>query len=213
MRHAKEIDVTAYKNFVSDFPERCRELLDRFDAGSRLARREVTLLLCVATSAIAVPYERLRPRSKKWEHPFRDRERYVDAARKFKEILNSPFLGSHLWPTPVESWCHGQLRSIDGDPDAWPELLAPVALSTETMVDTVVRHLRNALSHGNIFTRRQPEIDRLVLLSKPDLNRPDYDYLIVSPSDLRAFLANWVSVLTELRIPDAVVSEFDEEAA
>lgn len=205
--------MTAFMNFVSDFPERCRELLDRFDSASRLVRREVTFLLCVATPAIAVPYERLRPQPKDREHPLRDRERYVEAARKFEQMLNSPFLGSPLWPVLAESWCYGRLKSIAGDPDSWPELLAPVPLSTGTIVDTVVRHLRNALSHGNIFTRGQPEIDQLVLLSKPHLKRPDYNYLIVAPSDLRGFLANWVRLLTELRIPDGVVSEFDEEAA
>jgi hypothetical protein len=205
--------MTAFRNFVSDFPERCGELLDQFDIGTRLVRREVTFLLCIATSAIAVPYERLRPRTKNWEHPLRDREQYLEAAGKFEEMLNSPFLGSRLWAAPVGSWCYGPLRSVDGEPDSWMELLEPFPLSTDTTVDSVVRHLRNALTHGNIFTTGQPDIDRLVLLSKPDVRQPDYNYLIVSPSDLRGFLVKWVRVLTELHIPEGLIPELEDEAA
>lgn len=49
--------MSVYKNFVSDFPARCAELLGDFERSRRFRKREVTLMLCVAMPSIVVPLE------------------------------------------------------------------------------------------------------------------------------------------------------------
>ena len=52
--------MSEYRDFVSDFPSRCAELLSSFEQQARHRRREVTLMLCVAAPTIIVPLERLK---------------------------------------------------------------------------------------------------------------------------------------------------------
>jgi hypothetical protein len=52
--------MTAYRNYVQDFPSRSRDLLNEFSLSARALNKEVTLLLAVATPCLIVPYERLR---------------------------------------------------------------------------------------------------------------------------------------------------------
>lgn len=61
--------MTAYKNFVQDFPTRCKDVLELAESRTNHQVREVTLLLVVASAAIIVPYERLR-KDGQFPHPF-----------------------------------------------------------------------------------------------------------------------------------------------
>ena len=53
--------MTAYKNFVQDFPTRCCDMLKDYEREALLSGREVTLTLAMAASGLIVPFERLRP--------------------------------------------------------------------------------------------------------------------------------------------------------
>ena len=46
--------MSAYKDFVVDFPSRCLELLNHFERDAAARDRNVTLLLLVASSAFVL---------------------------------------------------------------------------------------------------------------------------------------------------------------
>lgn len=102
---------------------------------------------------------------------------------------------------------------MNREPDAWPELEKPKALGPKKKALTVVKHIRRALAHGNIFTRGEPNIEQIVLLSQvnKDTNNK-FSFLAVAPGDFRSFLQNWLKFLGELQLPQEVVPDFEETA-
>lgn len=207
--------MSSYDNFVSDFPGRCAELL-RFERTARLIKREVTLMLCVAMPSIVVPLERLagpRPNNESQGHPSRDWERFDQAKSGLDRLFEQAFRGSSLWPHPgSSSWFFGELSEVLNGPDSWVELTEPKPLGPDKKTKTVLMHIRNALAHGNIFTRGNPEIEQIILLSKPvDADR--FRFLAVAPADFREFLRHWLHFLRELELPDDLVSERPEADA
>jgi hypothetical protein len=225
-----------YNDFISDSPKRCAAILphqvDR--------RREVTLTLMVAATTIVVPSERLEvlkdgsdgpksgpdqnvtcprcgapvavPRVPSPPHPSHDSETYQDAKARLQCLLKKPFVGSDLWPTSSPgSWCFGEAKDVSDDPDSWPALKEPKPLSRKKVAKTVVKHIRNALAHGNIITRGRPEVDQIVLLTLRAKDK--YEFLSVTPADFRTFLDNWLTCLKELPLPSGVVAGFGEAAA
>ena len=186
-----------YSNFVSDFPRRCDDILDKFFPQAKVHDREVTLMLAVATAGFVIPFGRLREEN----HPARDRERFQQAAAKLDSILDARFLGSALWDNSPSSWVFAkEVEDECQDLELWPELATPKPLSKDKLARSVLAHLRNALAHGNIFTHGKP-IDQLIFLSRPSEESPTYAMLAVAPLDFHKFLRKWFSFLTSLRMP------------
>lgn len=193
-----------YENFVSDFPQRCGDLLTAFVGQAKRCNREVTLMLSVATSGLVIPYERLRSGA---SHPSRDQDKFKEVANRLTEALDRPFLSSELWDDASGSWIFS--KQVD-DPceelDFWPELLQPKSMTEEKGATSVIEHLRNALAHGNIFTQGDP-IERIVFLSRVCHGSDKYKMLAVHPNDFLRFLEKWFSVLSRLRIPSGLVED------
>lgn len=121
-----------YDNFVSDFPRRCLELLRGFEKSRDFQKREVTLMLSLATSSIIIPYERLRgSESNHLGHPSRDWEKYPPVKESLDDLLQQPFIESALWPqSSPGSWrCGGPLAEVASEPDTWGELKEPKQVS------------------------------------------------------------------------------------
>lgn len=188
--------MSSYNRFISDFPKRCNDLLDKYFLRTKAHDPEVTLMLAIATAGFVIPFERL---SKEY-HPTQDRERYQEAAAKLDAILNIRFLESDLWTEPPASWVYTKkVQDEQLELDFWPELKNPRPLK-DNQAGSVLKHLRNALAHGNIFTRGNP-IDLLVFLSRPSKDSPKFAMLAVAPSDFHKFLHNWFSFLGKLKMP------------
>ena len=206
--------MTNYNNFIQDFPKRCCEILDKYEADALSGGREVTLTLAMAASGFVVPYERLRPRPQEGEPPYPDRGIYEQAASQLDSLLKEKFLGSCLWKEEVSSWSFGNLKSVaDEGPDAWPELQERKPLGPNKEVGSTLTHLRNALAHGNIFTlpkdgpdKDNPDIELIIFLSKPSMKSRKFNFLCVSPQDFQKFLKKWFVFISELEIPTAVFS-------
>lgn len=202
--------MSLYKIFVTDFPDRCADILARYEEQASSDDREVTLMLCIAATGVTFPLERLDA-----DHPARDAEIHSDAARAYNQLKNKDFLDSILWPCAEPgSWEYGRLKTVDGEPDTWPELQGKLKLTREPKVEQILRHIRNALAHANVFTQGTQAIERIVLLSNraretPNNPKPppDWWFLQVSPDDLRRFLDNWFAFLKKLQLPAVVVSE------
>jgi hypothetical protein len=197
--------MTAYSNFIHDYPMRCRRLLDKYFKDAQRNDLEVTLLLNVASSGLIVPYTRLSEDA----HPARDADRFAEAKAKLDRVLDTALLNSELWnTTDPRSWRFGELRDLSGDPDAW-HLDTLKLVSREKKARSIVKVLRNALAHGNIFTRGSPHIDTLVFLSRISHDDPKlgYNCVTVSPSDLKVFVLNWLKTLGGIGVPEEIFAE------
>ena len=191
----------AFTNYVQDFPNRCNEVLEAFSYRAQEIKREVTLLLAVATPCLILPYERLH---KKF-HPSRDQEKFAVAKSTLDDKVLKKCGESCLWSTP-DAWRFKKLNltELRGDPWQWG-----LNVDTESIVDKkakfVLSILRNALAHGSIWTMGDP-IDTLVFVSlvewedNPECKGP-FNTIQCSPKELGQFLKNWVNFLNELKIP------------
>ncbi len=119
-----------YRNFVSDFPQRCDDLLRHFFHEANARKRDVTLMLTVATAGFVMPFERLRP-LRRGVHPTRDRERHEEAAQSFDAMLRGSFSESAFWDELDSAhWFYAaKVENENRDLDAWPELQDPQAVS------------------------------------------------------------------------------------
>jgi hypothetical protein len=206
--------MSQYADFVQDFPKRCHDILS-FSQGQSVAKgREVTLSLMVASSAFLVPFERLRSGGRN-EHPAKDHNKFPEAANKLNQLFERKFVGSEVWPYDVSSWTSGKLASIEGEVDGWAELRKPKAISPDKQVRSVLGILRNALAHGNIYTKGGSIIEALIFVSaiEGDGKYIGYRYTQVSPVDFRRLLLCWFKFLSTFDITPEVAFRAVSEAA
>ena len=202
--------MSEYSSYVSDFPARCAEILEEFQFRAHTLGRGVTLLLSITSTGLIIPHERLKPGGR-IPHPSGDRDRYVDAARRYEELLDKPFLSSPLWSNrDVSWWRKGRVRNIrTGGPDSWGELRNAKTVGPDVRVCTVLSILRNALAHGNVITQGR-RIRDIVLLAVDE--GPAFRFISVSPSDLRKFMMNFFGFLKDLDLNEAPLSGQSEVA-
>lgn len=207
-----------YKDFVQDFPRRCRDVLDAFSKPAKERDRDVTFLLMVAIAGFVMPYERLRE-GNSVQQPQLDRKRFSKEAAELRHLLDQTVAASGLFSDRGRSWCFGSLASAVGMPDEWPELNEPEALSPDTKVRDVLKCLRNGLAHCNVFSRSRNanKIQELIFVSGGRRQNSKGDiplrFLVVSPQDLRKFLLNWFNFVAKLSLPQDLVLQVVEEAA
>ena len=190
--------MTAYKNFVQDFPNRCRDVLTTSRSHAQETDREVTLLLAVATPCLILPYERLH----KDAHPSRDQERFIEAKRTLDAELEKECSNSRLWMSFHEDdWRFKKLDEIKGYPAGWglEKNTRPIASKKGR---TILKVIRNALAHGNIWTNGDPT-HTVVFVSLANIEKPEgpFNTLQCSPQVLDRFIINWVDFLRYLEIP------------
>jgi hypothetical protein len=206
------VDMTAYKNFIEDFPRRCRDVLDLAGKSARYRGLEVTLTLMVASAGLIVPYERLKPEGE-IDHPSADSKTFAGAAAKLKSLLNEPFLSSCLWNEASATWRSGELLSVTGDPDSWDGLQRPRPISKEKRVRTVLKTIRNSLAHGNIYTLQNPIQEIIFIEVNKHKDPPGYSFISVAPDEFRKFLENWFEFLNDLHVPREVAFGTLKDAA
>ena len=215
-----------YKCWVQDFPKRSLRLLEVFEKQAQARGLEVTLLLSVASATICIPNDRLQDKGSSDAHIDTKRVNEnavsaIDSLLKTKiqdiqglEIANAPF-GKLVKPRP------------GGKPDCgWDDYRADYndgkCCGSGKQFGTLIKHLRNALAHGNVYTLagQGNQIDEIVFLKsnydhKNKKPSGDYDYLTLTPKQLSAFLRHWVTGLQGLGFqPEEIsyaISQLDEE--
>lgn len=161
--------------------------------------REVTLSLVVAAAGFVIPFERLNS-----EHPAGDEQRYPECARQLSVLLSGKFLGSILHPQPETVWAYDNLKTIEGDPDGWGLQAKP--LTPGKTVGGVLRVIRNAMAHGNLFTRGNP-IETILFASAHRNDAKEivaFSVISVTPEAFLLFLRNWFEFIKQQD-----VSQFD----
>ena len=207
--------MTAYKNFVQDFPNRCMDILKMARSKAVTNNREVTLSLMVASAGFVVPFERLRPPGK-LDHPSRDREIFSEHSDRLSDLMDSFFIGSSLHPKSFTEWHSGSLKSIEGALDSWPELAGKKVMPKSKKVGNVLKGMRNALAHGNIYTKGSP-IDSIIFVSVNTNDEgteiKDYSFVSVAPNLFLDFLERWFSFIGQERLSQFEVSKLLANAA
>jgi hypothetical protein len=207
--------MTAYKNFIDDFPCRCRDILDIAKRPALYRGREVTLTLMVASAGLIVPFERLKPDIGSDEHPSGDRNKFPDAAAKLESLLGQPFMSSSLCTGANLTWRVGKLLAATGDPDSWEGLQNSRPMSKDKTVGGILSVIRNALAHGNIWTLRDP-IEAIIFVKRVFNNDKvvrHFDFLPVAPHEFQHFLDGWFDFLISLRISQEAVFGVLKDAA
>ncbi len=215
--------MSAYKVFLKDFPDRCEKILQRIEKNIRYGDLTVTGLLMVASSAIIIPYERLSPvPEKSLAHPSGDADKYAEAAKQFKELLDSKFLESRLYSaTTTEKWRLARPQSVKGNPDEWNCSFKEI--SKDKTTKGVLYIMRNSLAHGNIFTKpERGEIQEIIFVSV-ELKRDNegkpmpgelkhYNCISVTPYLFKQFLDKWFLCIKQLEIYPYVIDDCKEVA-
>jgi len=120
-----------------------------------------------------------------------------------------------LWTEANSTWHRGKLESLSGDPDAWKGLQQSRPISKDKTVGAVLKVIRDALAHGNIWTLRDP-IEAIIFaksVTDADKVAPRFEFVSVAPNDFRKLLEEWFDFLISLHIPQAVVFEVFQNAA
>lgn len=155
---------------------------------------EVTLLIMAASTTFIVPKERLNQ-----SHPSGDSERFKATSSDLQRVMRSPFVGSPFFANDHAPWQHGQVDTFGDGPDSWRDARD---LPDQKPVDYVLSIIRNALAHGNIFTRGDPIRDLVFFSEKKICNRcVGYKYLVVPVPAFREFLMSWFRYIQTAGIP------------
>ena len=182
-----------YNDFIHDFPDRCHEILEISLQNVEIKKRDVTLALMVASTAFVIPFERLHSEA----HISKDNVKFYDTAEKLKDLLNKiNFVGSIFCESKQNSWRCGEIEPNDGnsEPDRW--ISKPFTVDKE--ITSVFKIIRNALAHGNIFTKADKnQINEIIFCSKKDKNIEKYKFVSVSPVDFMKFIDGWFRYLKE----------------
>ena len=185
--------MTAYKNFVIDLPERSMKVLNEFSPEATEIDLEVTLLIMSALAILIIPTERLAK-----THPIGDADAFSTLAEPFASDLGKPFVGSSFDPSGAKNWKNREVEEADfvGDPDSW---ITTAILPMEKPASYVFSLIRNALSHGNLYTRGDP-IEEIVFVSERrdktcQRNLLGYKYLALPVNDFREFLKKWLEYI------------------
>jgi len=192
--------MTAYSDFIQDFPGRCIDILDEYIGDAKQKNREVTLMLAVASAALTIPFERLRYKG----HITDDVNTYKAASTSFNKKIHQPFSTlqgqgnswKYIESVDKKDFDKGIDSVVNGNQKDLPEGYT---------IDKVLALVRNALAHGNIFTypSQAPQIEIMVFISEERINNVPtgkYNVIIVSPDDFLVSLKEWVKFLKSLEL-------------
>ena len=202
--------MSAYRDYVTDFPCRCSELLMKLRSPARSIGLEVTHLLSVTMAGLIIPHARLKEEIR-IPHPSGDRLRYRTAASEYDELLEKRFLSPPLWLDGGSTWRKGRVKDFRAQAPNFDEAFASAKrMRSNDKVKTVVTIMRNALAHGNIVTGG-PEINDIMFLSA---NRNSaFRFVAVEPQDLHKFMMNYFKFLSHLDLSEGTLVGGEPEAA
>lgn len=185
--------MSSYKDYIRDFPHRILKLYENLLGKATHDRLEVTFLLSLTSSGLAVPFYRLR-KDNVYPDPFENRNEFKEAAEKFDKLKDKRFRESELWDSTFEKWQYGKCGSGKIEPDSLEKI------NSECTIEKIIKHLRDSLAHGIILTLGD-EIDEIkeirLFVGKKETG---LSILCVTPHSLGRFLCNWIDWLQNLNV-------------
>lgn len=157
-----------YKDYVTCFANRAKEVLEKFSECDKENELNVTALLSVATSAFVIPFERLKE-----EHPSGDRKDFKYIADKIDVVLSKNISNSEL-TKGLLSW---KIKKISKSTinENYDLSSGFEAIDGTYKIKSLVDIIRNALVHGNIYSysndKEGGHINTLNFFSKNNMDK------------------------------------------
>ena len=124
-------------------------------------------------------------------------------------------MSSRLWTDGSSTWFGGKLDSVTGEPDSWKGLQGSRPISKDKTVGAILGVIRDALAHGNVWTRGDRIKEIIFVKSVTDSCEivSKFSFVSVAPDEFRNLVENWFDFLIELHIPQNVAFEALKDAA
>lgn len=186
------------QRFVTEYPDRCRQLLEMLEPQARDANLVGSFALLVASAAFTIPFARMT----EMRHPLGRPESGLSGA--IRRLKRNSFLEAPFWNGTAPGFF--RYARIVNDPESakdWRDEAGNHPIdSTETKNgNTVLRTIRNALAHGNVVFldkngHEEPgnQLRFLAFLCKHDDER-SHRVVIFGEEDFLTFLKAWIAWL------------------
>jgi hypothetical protein len=183
------------ERFVTEYPERCGQLLDMLEGSARKADLLGSFALLVASAAFTIPFGRMVEKS----HPLGKPEDSLYQA--IKKLKKKSFVGAPFWNGARPAFFRYAKITTDAEyPAKWRDARGdhPLASTEEKDANTVLRTIRNALAHGNIIYLDKHGYEtvgsRLVYLAflSEHENDEGYRVAIFDEETFLSFLKAWI---------------------
>lgn len=186
------------QRFVTEYPQRCGQLLEMLEPRAREADLVGSFSLLVASSAFTIPFGRMTEP----KHPLGRPERGFSSA--IKALARTPFLAAPFWNRQTPAFF--RYARIVNDPEfagGWKDEDGghPIASSAEKDGNTVLRTIRHALAHGNVVYLDESghespgsRVRYLAFLAKHD-DGNSFRVAIFGEEDFLTFLKAWIAWL------------------
>lgn len=139
--------------FAIEYPRRCLELMGALEGYAREKELMGSFALLAAASVLTIPFERMKAK-----HPLYKKDKDDQLTEALKGLEKIPFLEAPFWQGEPGFWFQTRVMNDINDSYSWKDEEGHRPLSDhaknsigDRKTDKVLRPLRNALAHGNIF--------------------------------------------------------------
>ena len=206
------------KRFVTEYPERCMQMLEILEPHARKRQLVGSFALMVASSIFVIPYERMKK-----PHPLGGVGSEPELYQAIKRIQRQKFLESEIWGcTPSGEWRMSRILTNPNHTNSWKDKngshpMAEMAENTihDRCLEAVVRVIRNALAHGSVVYldrdgRERPgaEVQFLAFLSRYEESEGQraisetYRLVTTTEETFLSFVKAWATWLNEFPADD-----------
>lgn len=203
--------MTAYRNFVVDFPKRLMELDQQFLPVAKSADFEVSYILMKLAASFLLPYERIEGTSGARRSEISDPQQI----RKYLELDKRFHQASYC--SDSNQWSFFDVDEFHRGPrDWWTGQGARSDLVVhELVVHEVLQTIRHSVAHSNLFFGGEKTIEHIFLGSRRERD-PNTDRYRVARSSVHAInhlIDAWIQNVQKLRVsPEMIWRELDEAA-
>lgn len=139
--------------FAIEYPQRCLELMGALEGFARDRQLMGSFALLAAASVLTIPFERMKAK-----HPLYKKDKDDQLTEALRGLEKIPFLEAPFWQGEPGFWFQTRVMNDIYDSNNWKDAegYRPLHDAAKNSIvarktDKVLRPLRNALAHGNIF--------------------------------------------------------------
>lgn len=196
--------MSEYKNFIVDFPSRIIELDRKFRPLAASVELEVSYLLMKLTAVFLLPYERIEGTSGARRSNISDSQ----SIRKFLEL--DKLFREASYCSEIAQWSLLDVDDFHRGPRDWEGHVQ--SLDSE-VVHKVLKTVRHAVAHSNLFFGGESTIEHIYLGSQKEKNGDPNKYRVVrgTVAALDGLVDKWIVNVQKLRTsPSLIWRELDE---
>lgn len=202
------------QRFVTEYPERCGQLLAMLEPQARKHDLVGSFALLVASAAFTIPFARMTEK----HHPVGKPEAVLASA--IEALKKVPFIKAPFWKAVKPGFFrYAKIVTSPENSVGWQDAAGahPLKSAEEKDGNTVLRTIRHALAHGNVVYLNENghevpgnTVRFLAFLSKHE-NGDGHRVVIFDEESFLTFLKAWIGWLQEF--PPEHAFNFAEAAA